>query len=487
MPEDIRLNAGDRPEASSNVGSAPRRILVVDDDPDACEACRSVLASAGYQATGEVSAHVALQRLSKESFDLVVSDVMMPEMSGLDLCQRINERHSGLPVILLTGRGEMDMVISALRAGAVDFLRKPVDLRQLKDAVARALKLRAESSAATPAYHANSSPPRVDLPLMLGQSAPMRDVYQLVADLSGSLASILLQGESGTGKEVIAHAIHDSSHVKDGPFVALNCAAMPAGLLESELFGHMRGAFTDAKTSSKGLFAEANGGTLLLDEIGELPLEMQPKLLRALQERTVRPVGGREEVPFDCRLITATNRDLEHEVTRKRFREDLYYRLDVVRVTVPPLRERGSDILALARHFVTQFAKPTRPELRLGGDVINLLLRYRWPGNVRELENCIEHAVAMARGEELTIADLPGKIRSSDATREPLELETSAANVLPLNEVERRHILRAIELVGGNKTAAAKLLGINRRTLQRRLRDFGAAGEGDAGESSPNN
>ncbi len=458
---------GGVPSRAETVTSS--RILVVDDDPDGCDACRMALASDGYDATAETSALEALRRVSRGEFDLVVTDVTMPEMTGIELCRRIAEGSNPVPVILLTGRGEVETVIDALRVGAIDFLRKPIDSRALSAAVARALTLQAKQTAASPSERDPRKRPRLDLDTTLGRSPAMQQVYELVSVLAGSLASVLLQGESGTGKDVIAHAIHDSSQVKAGPFVALNCAAMPAGLLESELFGHARGAFTDAKHASKGLFVEANGGTLLLDEIGELPIEMQPKLLRALQERTVRPIGGRDEIPFDCRLITATNRDLEREVKNKRFREDLYYRLDVVRVTVPPLRDRGDDILALARHFLARFGKNTQRSLSPA--VEQLLLAYRWPGNVRELENCIERAVTMAPADELRVEDLPSKIRAFEPTPS-IPLEAGGADVVSLNEVERRHIFRAIELASGNKTVAAQMLGINRRTLQRRLKQF---------------
>lgn len=448
------------------------RVLVVDDETDACEACRRMLTSHGCVTTGATSAQAALAQISEQQFDVVVADVVMAEMSGLELCRRLAELGSTLPVILMTGRGDMDLVIEALRAGAVDFLKKPIDRRALCAAVARALP---------PAPAPRRSPPRggratdgsgvgAEPRGIVGRSPGIRRVQGLVSDLSASLASVLLQGESGTGKEVVARAIHSSSRVHAGPFVALNCAAMPAGLLESSLFGHTRGAFTDAKRASKGLFLEANGGTLLLDEIGELPLEMQPKLLRALQERTVRPVGGRDEVPFDCRLITATNRDLEHEVKSRRFREDLYYRLDVVRITVPPLRERGSDILELARHFVARFAKSAQKSLTLSDAFAATLLAYTWPGNVRELENCVERAVAMARADELTVEDLPSKIRLFEPARPPPRLDAEVFELPSLGELERRHILRAIEISGGNKTLAAQALGINRRTLQRRLK-----------------
>jgi two-component system response regulator HydG len=384
---------------------------------------------------------------------------------------------------LLTGQGNLGIVTKALRIGARDFLTKPIDAEALVWSVARALGSRRANSESVPAAEAVvSAVPEIQLRGAIGQSPAIRRVYQLIAELRGSTASVLLEGETGTGKELIARAIHDNSRFKRGPFVALNCAAMPAGLLETELFGHARGAFTDARTSSKGLLLEANGGTLLLDEIGELPLPMQPKLLRALQERTVRPVGQHEEIPFDCRLITATNRDLGAEVAAKRFREDLFYRLDVVRITVPPLRERGEDILLIAQHFVERFAQSAQRSVRLSDAVASQLLAYEWPGNVRELENCIERAVALSRSDELAIEELPDRIRlckqRPDRIREggvqhrAQQPGRPTPDIMPLFEVERSHILGVIELLGGNKTLAADVLGVDRRTLHRRLKRY---------------
>jgi two-component system, NtrC family, response regulator HydG len=456
------------------------RVLVVDDEADSCEAYRVVLASDGCDVVSVTSASAALARLAESEFDVVVSDVVMKNMNGIELCRRVRETKPNLPVILLTGRGEMDMVIEALRAGAIDFLRKPIDAGALSTAVARALALqqtRTRSGNPTEIEAGQRRSCEHNLRTIFGTSASMQGVHARVTDLSSSLVSVLLQGESGTGKDVIAHAIHDSSLVSEGPFVALNCAAMPAGLLESSLFGHARGAFTDAKQSSKGLFLAANDGTLLLDEIGELPLELQPKLLRALQERTVRAVGGRDEVPFNCRLITATNRDLEREVARKAFREDLYYRLDVVRITLPPLRDRLDDILALAEHFRSRFATGLRENVAsLSPALESALLAYSWPGNVRELENCIERAVTMAQGNVLEIDDLPHKVRYFEPAEAPLLRGSETIDVLKLDELERRHILRAMQLSNGNRTLAAKVLGVNRRTLQRRLEHFAVAG-----------
>jgi len=280
---------------------------------------------------------------------------------------------------------------------------------------------------------------------------------------------VLITGESGTGKELIARAIHEHGARRDGPFLAVNCAAMPPALLESELFGHVRGAFTDAKAARTGLFAQASGGTLFLDEIGELPLEMQPKLLRALQERVVRPVGGNQEIAFDARIVTATNRDIEAEVDEKRFREDLYYRINVVRVEAPTLRERGSDVLLLAQHFLLGFAAKSGKEASgITLEATEKLVAYNWPGNVRELENCVERAMALRRGGALTVDDLPEKIRHYRPDR--LILVTDKIDeVLTLDELDRRYIQRVLALVGGNKSRAADLLGLDRRTLYRRL------------------
>src|SRR5690606_2490159 len=300
-------------------------------------------------------------------------------------------------------------------------------------------------------------------------SPAMRKVNDLIGRVAESDANVLITGESGTGKELVARALHMRSPRSGGPFVAVNCAAVPETLLESELFGHAKGAFTDARQARTGLFVQASGGTLFLDEVGEMPLGMQPKILRSLQERRVRPVGGNTEVPFDARLITATNRDLETEVAERRFREDLYYRINVVRIEVPPLRARGNDILLLAQHFIERAAQ------RSGKSVVGLvsaaaekLLSYDWPGNVRELENCIERAVALTRFDQVTVEDLPEKVRNYQsshivvASDDPNEL-------LPMQEVERRYIQRVLKSVGGNKTQAAKVLGFDRRTLYRKL------------------
>jgi two-component system response regulator HydG len=317
--------------------------------------------------------------------------------------------------------------------------------------------------------------------IIVGGSAAMRKVADLIDRVGDSDASVLIHGETGTGKELVARAVHNKSKRRDGPFVAINCAAVPHSLLESELFGHARGAFTDAKSTRMGLFQQANGGSLFLDEIGELPIDVQPKLLRALQERKVRPVGDNREIAYDARIVAATNRDLENEVREKRFREDLYYRINVVKLEVPPLRARGSDTLHLAHYFLKQVAERSgKPTLELSERAAERLMAYEWPGNVRELENCIEHAVALARFDQVTVEDLPEKLRGYLAgsfvatANDPTEIVT-------MEELEKRYLLRVFKLVGNNKSRAAEVLGIDRRTMYRKLERYASLEGAESG------
>jgi DNA-binding NtrC family response regulator len=304
---------------------------------------------------------------------------------------------------------------------------------------------------------------------LIGSSQAMQHVLEVIVRVAASDAPVLVQGETGVGKELIARRLHETSRRKEGPFVAINCAAIPAPLLESELFGHARGAFTDARSERVGLFVQAKHGTLFLDEIAELPLEIQPKLLRALQERTVRPVGGNTEVPFDARIVAASNSDLKDEVEEGRFRKDLYYRINVVRIVVPALRERDGDVLELAQHFLAQHAvrSGTTP-IGLSPEVARKLMDYAWPGNVRELENCIARSVAFARFRELMVEDLPETLRFHQSERPPISVKDEL-EVVTLKEFELRYVLRVLTLFGGNKSRAARVLGIDRRTLLRKM------------------
>ncbi len=448
------------------------RVLFVDDDPDQCELMAATLGSEGFVVRTTTSASEALTLLAGEEFDVVLTDIGMEEMNGLDLCERILESRPDTVVIVVTGLGTMETAIEAMRVGAFDFLTKPVDPELLALSVARATKhKRLTEEVETLRESAGRGGPGA----LIGESPGMKRVYNLLGRVSASDATVLIQGETGTGKELIARAIHAQSGRKNGPFVAINCAAVPATLLESELFGHARGAFTDAKTSRQGLFVEATGGTLFLDEIGEMPIELQPKLLRALQERKVRPIGEATEVAFDARLVVATNRDLESMVYEKRFREDLFYRINVVKIELPPLRDRGSDVLALAAHFLDKFAKSTgRPPLALSVQVAERLTSYDWPGNVRECENCMERAVALARFDHLVIEDLPEKIRAYRS--QPLVLAAEdTTDIVTIEELERRYLLHVLKLVGGNKSRAAQMLGLDRRTLYRKIERYEAA------------
>jgi two-component system response regulator HydG len=448
-------------------------ILVVDDEQETCDLLEMSLGRHGFKVTASTNAQRALDLVAEQDFDVVLTDLQMPEMSGLDLCERVLGTRPDMPVVVITGQGSLETAIGAIRVGAYDFITKPVDPKLLFLSVSRAIqhrRLSDEVKRLRQAVDGESEEARI-----VGQSAAMRRVYELIARVGESDASVLIHGETGTGKELIARGIHNRSRRKSGPFVAINCAAVPHSLLESELFGHARGAFTDAKAQRTGLFVQASGGTLFLDEIGELPIDVQPKLLRALQERKVRPVGANTEIPFDARIVAATNRNLEDEVYEKRFREDLFYRINVVKIDVPPLRERGGDVLHLAQHFLKAFAERNgKPSLELSTTGAEKLMAYNWPGNVRELENCMEHAVALARFDQITVEDLPEKIRAYRAERFVVAAN-DPTEIVTMDELERRYILRVLSLVGGNKSRAAQVLGFDRRTLYRKLERYGAA------------
>jgi two-component system response regulator HydG len=464
------------------------RALVVDDDPDAAELLGRWLERIGAETVVETQASAALDRIARDpGLDLVVADLQMEGLNGLELCRRVPDLVPDLPVIVVTGHGSVEAATGALRSGAYDFLTKPVDRELLAHTVARAARERRlsvelrrlrEQMDQVGASGAGSA----GLGALVGSSRTMDRLFDLVRRVATTDASVLITGESGTGKELVAKALHDESDRKQGPFVAINCAAVPASLIESELFGHVRGAFTDARGTREGLFLGADGGTLFLDEIGELPIETQPKLLRALQERRVRPVGGDSERSFDARIIAATNRDLDADVRSGRFREDLYYRVNVVRLELPPLRERGTDVLELAQRFIERYADRHRKPVRtMSDEAAQKLLDYDWPGNVRELENAIDRAVALTRHERLAVADLPVRIQRHRPVTVDLAPE-EPESLLPMHEVERRYIDRVLELTGGNKARAARILGFDRRTLYRKLHRFAMETSQPSGE-----
>jgi DNA-binding NtrC family response regulator len=449
------------------------RVLIIDDQGEQCELLATLVAGLDYLPVSTTDAAEGLDLITRENFDAVLTDLEMQSMSGVDVCKGVAVIRSDVPVILVTGMGSMESAVASLRAGAYDFLSKPVDANMLGLTLKRAIdhrKLREEVKLL------RASAPDQGASGMVGDSPALRKVREMVARVGPRDVSVLIEGETGTGKELVARAIHRASTRAQGPFVAINCAAVPTNLLESELFGHARGAFTDAKSARDGLFVQASGGTLFLDEIGEMPLEMQAKLLRALQERTCRPVGSNVEVAFDTRIVAATHRDLEFEIENRRFREDLYYRINVVKIAIPPLRERGNDVILLAANFLAKAADRNRQEvLSLPPQVASLLLAYDWPGNVRELENCIERAVALARFSELSADDLPEKVRSYSPRRFVVSADNEG-EILSLDELERRYILRALKILNGNRSRAATLLGLDRRTLYRRLERYEAEG-----------
>ncbi len=447
------------------------RVLIIDDDRSMCDVLEAALRGREFEVHAETAPSQALDYLRHQDADVILTDMNMPAMTGADVCRQILANREDIPVVVMTAYGSMEAAISAMRAGAADFVTKPFDVEDLVLRLERAVRdrgLKEEVKRLRADAERGSK-----LEEMIGTSPPMEKVYDLVSRVAESETTVLVTGESGTGKELVAHALHRRSLRREGPFVAINCAAMPELLLESELFGHIKGAFTDARQTRPGLFVRASGGTLLLDEIGEMPAGMQAKLLRALQERKVRPVGSETEIAFDARIVAATNRDLETEVAEHRFREDLFYRINVVRIHVPPLRARGNDILLLARHFLGRSGTPnSKRVVGMTSACAEKLLSYRWPGNVRELQNCIEHAVALARLDQLGVDDLPERIRDYKASRVVVESD-DPSELLPMEEIERRYVLRVLEAVGGNKTMAARVLGFDRRTLYRKLEGYG--------------
>jgi len=445
------------------------KILVVDDDADMRGLLSDVLESDGYRVGTAESGEKALQALAEEQYDLVLTDLRMKGMLGTALLSEIKHRYPDTGVILMTAFGTVESAIEAMKGGAMDYLIKPVktdDVLRTAGRAAREVQLRREVTHLRREVYKEYSFHQI-----LGKSRPMQEVFELIRRVADSPSNLLITGESGTGKELVAKAIHYNSDRRDRPFVAVNSAAIPEQLLESELFGHMRGAFTDAKADRPGLFEEAQKGTLFLDEISELPLMLQAKLLRAIQEREIRRVGSTKSIPVDVRIIAATNLNLADEVKAKHFREDLYYRLNVIEIRLPPLRDRRDDIPLLVETFLHKCAKANRKPLQgISESSLALLIDYSWPGNVRELENIIERAVTLARGEKIMPEDLPATVQGSRGDRRVLD--DAAERTLPLQEVEWEYIKKILEKTGGNKYQAAQALGIDRKTLYRKLAEM---------------
>jgi DNA-binding NtrC family response regulator len=448
------------------------KILVIDDEAAARTALADLLRAEGYSVDTAGDGFKGLARLEETNPDLVLTDLNMPGMDGVELLRKVKETRAELPVIIMTAFGGVETAVSAMRDGATDYLTKPLNTDELLIVLARTLestKLRREASELR-----SRLADRYSFDNIIGSSPEMQRVFKTVAQIAPSRATVLLTGESGTGKELVAAAIHHHSPRSAGPFVKLHCAALAESLLESELFGHERGAYTGADRKREGRFEQANGGTLFLDEIGEISLGTQVKLLRVLQEKEFERVGGSQTLRVDVRVIAATNRDLKEMVAAGKFREDLYYRLNVINLTLPSLRQRPTDIAALAMHFLKQYASENGKDVkRISDEALNQLAVYPWPGNVRELENVIERAVVLADGESIEVGHLPPEL--AQAARRGGVPNIPGAT---MDELERYAILKTMESVGGSTSRAAEILGISVRKVQYKLHEYSAAKKG---------
>jgi DNA-binding NtrC family response regulator len=439
-------------------------VLIADDDPVARDLLAEVLLREGYRVHCAAGGQECLRLAEAVPLDLALVDLRMPDLDGLAVLARLAAVQPGVPVVILTAFATMATAIEAIRAGAYDYLSKPFRMDEIVLVVRRTLEAR--RLARENAQFRQALQERYAVENLVGTSPPMVAIYKLVARVAALDTTVLILGETGTGKEMVARAVHYASRRADRPFVVVDCTALPESLFESELFGHERGAFTGAVTARRGLLETAGGGTCLLDEVGELSLPLQAKLLRVLQERTIRRVGGNEPWPVDVRIIAATNQDLRRRVETGAFREDLYYRLNVVALTVPPLRDRPGDIPLLVHHFLTKYARATgKPVTGLAPAALARLERHHWPGNVRELEHAVERAVALASTTVVLPEDLPPEVGQAGPAAGPAD----PAPGMTLEELKQWYVQRVLEETGGNKARAAEILGIDRRTLYRML------------------
>lgn len=448
-------------------------VLIVDDDRAMCEMLEFDLSRRGFEVQWQADGEHALTVLHESDMDVVLSDINLPGMTGIDLCERITSNRPDIPVITITAFGNLETAIASIRAGAYDFVVKPIDMDLLEVALDRAIAHRVLQEKVKVLSLAGGNVSRSDT--IIGNSPVIDKLISQIDRIADTDISVLITGESGTGKELVAKALHQQSRRHQAPFIPVNCSALPETLLESELFGHKQGAFTDAKKDRKGLFQEAAGGTIFLDEVGDLPLPLQPKLLRVLEEHCVRPLGDIKEHPVDVRILAATNQDLEAAVKDGRFREDLFYRLNVMQMEVSPLRSRGTDVLLLAAHFVRHFAEHLDKQVvGISDNAAEKLIDYSWPGNVRELRNAMERATVLTRFEKIMVDDLPPDIRAYKSNH--LFGGFQDPDALPsMEEMERRYILHVLKSVGDNRTVAANILKIDRKTLYRKLRRYNIA------------
>jgi DNA-binding NtrC family response regulator len=437
-------------------------VLVVEDDRDMRLLLEDELRESGYDVVSAGEGREAIERLRSTSIDVIVTDLVMPGMDGRELLEEVRRSAQDVPVIITTAFGTIESAVDAMKAGAHHYLPKPFGMEHMQAALENALeerRLRLE-------LHRHQDSAGTEALGLVAESPGMRDAVDLTLRAARADAPVLLLGESGTGKELLARLLHGRSPRAEGRFVAVNCAAIPEGLLESVLFGHRKGSFTDARDDHRGLLQEADGGTILLDEIGDMPFGLQAKLLRVLQEREIQPIGASAPVPVDIRVVASTHRDLHQLAEEGRFRRDLYYRLNVIAIAIPPLRQRPEDLVPLVAHFLHKHGgRNGRGQARISVSALEALARYAWPGNVRELENAIERALVLGRGEQIGLEDLPEVVRG----RLPAEPD----GLGPLARVEREHIMRTLQSVKGNKSAAARLLGLDRKTLYRKLEAYG--------------
>lgn len=445
------------------------RILLIDDEESGREALLLLLKVAGHQVQGAASGTEGLQALAREKFDIIITDLFLPDTNGIDILKKVKEDSPLTEVILITGHASAETAVRAMKEGAYDYITKPLNIDELKIIIAKAVEKHQLLSENV--YLKKQLRDKFEFANIIGTSPAMQQLFALMKRIVKTDSTVLVTGESGTGKELVAKAIHFNGQRRDKPFIAVHCGAIPENLLESELFGYMRGAFTGAVRDKLGKFEAANQGTIFLDEIGTMPMQLQTKLLRVLQEEEVERVGSTRPVKIDVRIIAATNLDLAEEVKKGTFREDLFYRLNVIPLPLPPLRERTEDILPLAKHFLAKYCKEMqRRSMTLAKDALEALESYQWPGNVRELENVMERTVALTEGDTITLNDLPHNIREDALTR---VTEKGVDLVKTLSEIERSMISDALALADGVKARAATLLNLNRTTLVEKMRRLG--------------
>ncbi len=445
------------------------RILVIDDDVKMLELLKKVLSKRGYVVDISPKPKEALERFTRDGFDIVVTDINMPEMGGLEILKQVKSTAPDTIVIMITAFATVSSAVESMKLGAYDYIIKPFNMEEfvlIIDRASEQILLKKEVELLRKEVQQ-----RYSFGNIIGKSPQMQKVFQLIKQVANTSSNVIIYGKSGTGKELVAKAIHYNSPRKDKPFIAVNCSAIPESLLESELFGHEKGAFTGAVSSRKGLFEEANGGTIFLDEVGDMSLAMQAKLLRVIEDKEIRAVGSDKPRKIDVRIIAATHKDLEKAVKEGTFREDLFYRLNVIPIYLPELRERVEDIPLLVEYFLKKYGEEAgRPNIRISREALACMMKYSWPGNVRELENLIERLVVLSPGDEITVNDLPEYIRVCKA--ETLVEELTLGERITLEELEKRYILKVLRETGWHKSNAAKILGIDRRTLYRKIEEY---------------